>query len=153
MRRISAILFLSLIGGPVLSQDASSPWVMAAGASDPSRTPFSVLKPGNAPLPPLSRRDGYRSDREPLQTHSVIARYDDSTRLGSGTGAYQLGFFALEKLGYIAPNQKHPGFGPSEWRQVMWTGKDGIRNRNQFMLSHQVQDVIFGDLISMKRGK
>lgn len=153
MRTITASLFLCVLGFPLFAEPADTAWSGFSAAEMSAGFPVSIITENPSdPSPAAPREPEYRSDKEPLQTHTIIAPYDGSTRLGSGTGAYQLSFYALEKMGYIAPNQKHPGFGPGDWGRVIWTGKDGIRSRNQLMLSHQVQDVIFGDLLSMKNG-
>lgn len=84
---------------------------------------------------------------DPFTILAPIARYDDAGRMGSGSGAYQIGFFGLEKLGYIEPGQPFPGFGQGKWQGVRWTGKDGITSRDVWMISPAVQDQAFFDIL------
>ncbi|MBW3243551.1 hypothetical protein KUV57_12835 [Epibacterium sp. DP7N7-1] len=58
----------------------------------------------------------------------------------TATGSYQFLFGTLVDLGYISPGQSTPPAGAGNWSGIVWTGKDGVYSRDQFMSSSSAQD-------------
>ena len=72
-----------------------------------------------------------------------------ATNPGStATGAYQFTLGTLQSMGYIShysgPISQY--FGAGNWDGVVWTGRDGIRSREQFMANHAAQDRALAEL-------
>ncbi len=73
--------------------------------------------------------------------------YEATNPGSSATGAYQFLIGTLKELGYV---QHYSGpassyFGDSGWNDVVWTGKDGINSRAEFMASQGAQDRAFAE--------
>lgn len=72
-----------------------------------------------------------------------------ATNPGStATGAYQMTIGTLQSLGYISSYSGPMSalFGGSNWDNVVWTGLDGIRSREQFMANQGSQDRAMAEL-------
>ena len=64
-----------------------------------------------------------------------------ATNPGStATGSYQFLYGTLVDLGYINPGQSTPPPGEGNWDGIVWSGKDGVYSREQFMASSSAQD-------------
>ena len=64
-----------------------------------------------------------------------------ATNPGStATGSYQFLYGTLVNLGYIESGQRTPPPGAGDWDGIVWTGKDGVYSRSQFMSSSSAQD-------------
>lgn len=75
--------------------------------------------------------------------------YAATTTLGTATGAYQFTYATLGSLGYIdLAASSLPSFGGGEWSGVVWTGKDGVMSRDQFLSNHAAQDRAFQEFTS-----
>lgn len=63
-----------------------------------------------------------------------------TTPLGSASGKYQFTYATLKDLGYITsgPVKVPPGAG--EWSGVVWSGKDGVNSRSDFLNNVAAQD-------------
>lgn len=75
------------------------------------------------------------------------AGYSATNPTSSATGAYQFLAGTLRELGYIShlPGPASQYFGDSDWSIAVWTGKDGITSRAQFMASQAAQDRAFAE--------
>jgi hypothetical protein len=63
----------------------------------------------------------------------------------TATGSYQFLYGTLVDLGYIKSGQKTPAYGEGDWEGIVWTGKNGIYSREQFMSSTSAQDAALAE--------
>lgn len=82
------------------------------------------------------------------ESGSHAGNYQQTTPLGTATGAYQLPYAALKDAGYVAGGGV-PAYGAGEWPNVTWTGKDGINSRADFLNSVKAQDTAFASNTEM----
>lgn len=82
------------------------------------------------------------------ESGSYAGNYQQTTPLGTATGAYQLPYAALKDAGYVADGGT-PAFGAGEWPNVKWTGKKGIWSRADFLNSIEAQDDAFASNTNM----
>ena len=83
----------------------------------------------------------------PMSYNELVLKYEGggqgygaTTTLGSATGAYQFTYDTLKGLGYIASGPDDVPSGSGEWARVVWTGKDGVNSRSDFLASPEAQD-------------
>ena len=69
-----------------------------------------------------------------------------ATNPGStATGRYQFLYDNFVRYGYIDGSQsRRPSPGAGEWSGVVWTGKDGVTSRSDFMNNRAAQDNMLG---------
>lgn len=67
-------------------------------------------------------------------------KIDATTPLGSASGKYQFTYATLKSLGYIQSGPGSVPAGSGEWSNVVWTGKDGVYSRSQFLNNSAAQD-------------
>lgn len=82
------------------------------------------------------------------QIESGPQGYSATNPGSTATGAYQFTIGTLRELGFIQsiPPGMSNLFGTSNWDGVVWTGRDGIHSRADFMANHAAQDRAFADL-------
>lgn len=63
-----------------------------------------------------------------------------TTTLGSASGKYQFTYATLKDLGYITSGPATVPAGAGEWSGVVWSGKDGVNSRTDFLRDEAAQD-------------
>jgi hypothetical protein len=74
------------------------------------------------------------------------AGYGATSDLSSATGAFQVTYKNLKRMGYISSGPKNVPAGAGEWAGVTWSGKGGINSRADFLASEGVQNAVLSDL-------
>lgn len=75
---------------------------------------------------------------------SLVKRFEGSDNpaainpTSTATGSYQFLFGTLKELGYISAGST-PGAGEGDWAGSVWTGKDGVYSRAEFMANEAAQ--------------
>lgn len=157
-------------GGVNVNQDGSTDWSGPAGGQDAGPKSATGKEVGSRAADPSYM---YRSDNpSPTKTPGSLSETETKalkTQLGYSengfkygqqydkngnpinpnfTGKYQMGSAALTDLGYIKPDA-YAKYGSSAVQYPSsWTGKDGMRSRDDFLGSPSVQERSMDDLLS-----